>query len=162
MSRPVGRPFVRLERFDSAACGEHPQPDLWFSGNPASRAVARAICASCPVRDSCLTGALRRGERYGTWGGQDLDPVTEYPGKRWAVSTAEEEPVRDDDAEQLALPIAVAGEPSLPIRTVAQLFGVAADQIQAAVDCGELPGIPDGDSWRIPLWAIPEHIRGVA
>lgn len=162
MSRPTGRRFARLELFDSAACAEHPQPDLWFSSNPASRAVARAICAVCPVSEACLATALRRGERYGTWGGQDLDPVTEYPAKRWADSIVWEEPVRDNDPEQLALPIAVAGEPSLPIRTVAQLFGVDADQVQAAVECGELPGIPDGDSWRIPLWAIPEHIRGVA
>jgi hypothetical protein len=78
----------RLERLDNAACAAHPQPDVWFSGNQVSRAAARAICAGCPAQRACLRGALRRGERYGTWGGHDLDPVTEHPAGGWASATA--------------------------------------------------------------------------
>jgi WhiB family redox-sensing transcriptional regulator len=31
---------------------------------------AIAICEACPVRDSCLTFAVRTGQQYGIWGGQ--------------------------------------------------------------------------------------------
>lgn len=31
--------------------------------------VAKALCAQCPVRQSCLEGAIERDERYGIWGG---------------------------------------------------------------------------------------------
>jgi len=30
---------------------------------------AKAICAGCPVRSSCLEYALAKPERYGVWGG---------------------------------------------------------------------------------------------
>lgn len=32
-------------------------------------AVAKATCADCPVRRSCLVGALGRREAHGVWGG---------------------------------------------------------------------------------------------
>jgi len=86
MSRRSRVRVDRLERLDNAACAEHPQPDLWFSANPASRAVARAICAGCPAWQACLVGALRRGEQYGIWGGHDFDPVSEHPASRWATA----------------------------------------------------------------------------
>ena len=34
---------------------------------------ARVFCASCPVSRECLDGAVARGERYGVWGGADLE-----------------------------------------------------------------------------------------
>jgi WhiB family redox-sensing transcriptional regulator len=30
---------------------------------------AKALCASCVVRENCLDQALAQGERYGIWGG---------------------------------------------------------------------------------------------
>ncbi|MFB4280805.1 WhiB family transcriptional regulator [Nonomuraea sp. MTCD27] len=30
---------------------------------------AKTVCAGCPVRRECLTYALSRPEKYGTWGG---------------------------------------------------------------------------------------------
>jgi WhiB family redox-sensing transcriptional regulator len=36
-------------------------------------AKAMAYCAVCPVRDQCLDAARARGERYGIWGGIDLE-----------------------------------------------------------------------------------------
>ena len=44
-------------------------PDLFFpdTGQRANIAAAKRICASCPVRWSCLQAGL--GEKYGIWGG---------------------------------------------------------------------------------------------
>jgi WhiB family redox-sensing transcriptional regulator len=36
-------------------------------------AKAKAICARCPVIDSCLKDALRNNEPYGVWGGLSAD-----------------------------------------------------------------------------------------
>ena len=36
-------------------------------------AEAKAVCAGCPARRSCLATALANGERYGVWGGVDLE-----------------------------------------------------------------------------------------
>jgi WhiB family redox-sensing transcriptional regulator len=52
-------------------------PDLFFSPdtfeNKQERddreVAAKAVCASCPVREPCLDYAIRAGERYGIWGG---------------------------------------------------------------------------------------------
>jgi WhiB family redox-sensing transcriptional regulator len=66
------------------ACTQH-DPDLWFGhdGEPAARRArreitAKAICEACPVRAACLAGAKARGERFGIWGGEDL----EHPARR--------------------------------------------------------------------------------
>lgn len=32
-------------------------------------AAAKAVCASCPVREDCLTTAIQTREQYGIWGG---------------------------------------------------------------------------------------------
>ncbi len=45
-------------------------PELWFSERPAELELAKALCAECPVRQSCFAGALRRGEYCGVWGGE--------------------------------------------------------------------------------------------
>lgn len=34
---------------------------------------AKAVCARCPVRAECLSYAMERPERYGTWGGMGED-----------------------------------------------------------------------------------------
>ena len=40
---------------------------------PKSAAVlerkAKVVCAACPVQSECLTYAVSRPEKYGTWGG---------------------------------------------------------------------------------------------
>jgi WhiB family redox-sensing transcriptional regulator len=43
---------------------------LFFSENPVDVARAKAICASCTVRELCLSRALARHEPYGVWGGE--------------------------------------------------------------------------------------------
>ena len=48
-------------------------PELWFSEQPADLEQAKAHCRPCPVRESCLSGAVERREPYGVWGGEILD-----------------------------------------------------------------------------------------
>ena len=43
-------------------------PELWFSEQPADLEQAKAHCRLCPVRGSCLSGAVERRERYGGLG----------------------------------------------------------------------------------------------
>ena len=44
--------------------------DPFFADSTELQAEAIAICATCPVRDDCLTFAVRTGQQYGIWGGQ--------------------------------------------------------------------------------------------
>ncbi|MEE1740519.1 WhiB family transcriptional regulator [Streptomyces sp. BE147] len=60
-----------------AACREE-DPDLFFpigSTGPAlvQTAEAKAVCASCPVREPCLRWALDNGQDSGVWGGLGED-----------------------------------------------------------------------------------------
>jgi len=48
-------------------------PGLWFSEQPADLEQAKAHCRGCPVRGSCLTGAVERREPHGVWGGEIFD-----------------------------------------------------------------------------------------
>jgi WhiB family redox-sensing transcriptional regulator len=54
------------------AC-RHADPDLFFPGPGESADPAIAICAACPVRAECLALARANGERFGVWGGVDLE-----------------------------------------------------------------------------------------
>jgi WhiB family redox-sensing transcriptional regulator len=45
-------------------------PELWFSEQPADLEQAKVHCRRCPVRGSCLSGAVERHEPYGVWGGE--------------------------------------------------------------------------------------------
>jgi len=59
-----------LDRGIAAHAGATTMTDLFFSDEiPAIRA-AKAICATCPLIDACLAGAVARREPWGVWGGQ--------------------------------------------------------------------------------------------
>ncbi len=61
---------------NQAAC-RNMDPDVFFSPDAFEtkqerddrEAAAKAVCATCPVRERCLEYALEAGERYGIWGG---------------------------------------------------------------------------------------------
>ena len=57
---------------ERAACLEVVSTDYdpFFADSAELQAEAIAICATCPVRDACLTFAVRTGQQYGIWGGQ--------------------------------------------------------------------------------------------
>ncbi len=45
---------------------------LWFSDQPDELERAKQHCGRCPIRQSCLAGALERRETAGVWGGEIL------------------------------------------------------------------------------------------
>ena len=55
---------------DQAACKDHPTA-LFFArpGDTDTVNAAKAICATCAVKDQCLIEALGNEEGGGTWGG---------------------------------------------------------------------------------------------
>jgi WhiB family transcriptional regulator, redox-sensing transcriptional regulator len=57
---------------DEAACRDvvTAEYDPFFADTAELQTEAIAICESCPVRDACLTFAVRTGQQYGIWGGQ--------------------------------------------------------------------------------------------
>jgi WhiB family redox-sensing transcriptional regulator len=60
-------------------------PDLWFAETPHELDQAKQLCAGCPIRASCLAGALHRREPWGVWGGEILHRgtiVTHQPTRR--------------------------------------------------------------------------------
>jgi WhiB family transcriptional regulator, redox-sensing transcriptional regulator len=57
-------------------------PDLWFAQSPGDLERAKELCATCPVRNECLAGALRRSEPCGVWGGEIVQHGRVVPFKR--------------------------------------------------------------------------------
>lgn len=62
------------EELNGGACVGKP-PEWWFPGAAGmdrdTRVLVkgRALCAACEVRSVCLVYAVRRGEKFGQWGG---------------------------------------------------------------------------------------------
>ena len=56
--------------------------DLWFAESPAELERAKALCGGCPVRATCLAGALEREEPWGVWGGEIFLRGAVVPRKR--------------------------------------------------------------------------------
>ncbi len=56
--------------------------DLWFAESPAELERAKVLCGSCPVRATCLAGALEREEPWGVWGGEIFERGVVVPRKR--------------------------------------------------------------------------------
>jgi WhiB family redox-sensing transcriptional regulator len=57
-------------------------PELWFAESPADVEHAKSLCQACPVRVSCLAGALDRREPWGVWGGELVVAGVVVPRKR--------------------------------------------------------------------------------
>ncbi|MFM7860597.1 MAG: WhiB family transcriptional regulator [Candidatus Nanopelagicaceae bacterium] len=47
--------------------------EIFFAEDEANIAIAKSLCAQCPVRAKCLAGALSRQEPCGVWGGELFD-----------------------------------------------------------------------------------------
>ncbi|WP_372594403.1 WhiB family transcriptional regulator [Actinotalea sp.] len=56
--------------------------ELWFAERTAEVELAKALCATCPVREGCLAGAIERQEPWGVWGGEVFIDGVVVPRKR--------------------------------------------------------------------------------
>ena len=45
-------------------------PELFFDESGPRVALAKSLCASCPMKAACLEGAISRQEPCGVWGGE--------------------------------------------------------------------------------------------
>ncbi|GAA5152419.1 hypothetical protein GCM10023321_21080 [Pseudonocardia eucalypti] len=75
---------------DRTPCSQA-DPELWFAERPADLNVAKALCSACPLKASCLAGALERAEPWGVWGGEILQDgvVLAYKRGRGRPSNAD-------------------------------------------------------------------------
>ncbi len=55
---------------------------LFFSEQLDDIARAKAICATCPLQEPCLAGAVARREPWGVWGGEIFERGAVVPRKR--------------------------------------------------------------------------------
>ncbi len=79
---------------------------LFFSEQLDDIARAKAVCAACPVRESCFEGALARREPYGVWGGHLF-----FKGKVLAMKRPRGRPPKDPR------PLSARGDPNCtPLR----------------------------------------------
>jgi len=61
-------PSVPTDFFDDAAC-RGIDLDVFFPVSDAKAGEAKAVCATCPVREECLEFALNTRPADGVWGG---------------------------------------------------------------------------------------------
>ena len=62
-------------------CREY-DPELFFAEAPDDVEYAKSLCQDCPVRATCLRGALERREPWGVWGGELFVQGAVVPRKR--------------------------------------------------------------------------------
>lgn len=48
-------------------------PEIFFSEDQITINAAKMLCADCPMKATCLNGAISRGEPCGVWGGELFD-----------------------------------------------------------------------------------------
>ncbi len=68
----VDRPIPQRAPVARCADGHGTMTGLFFSDNIIDIARAKAMCALCPLRESCLADAIEREEPWGVWGGELL------------------------------------------------------------------------------------------
>jgi WhiB family redox-sensing transcriptional regulator len=44
-------------------------PEVFFPASEEDAGLALSYCATCEIRETCLSWALKNRERYGVWGG---------------------------------------------------------------------------------------------
>jgi WhiB family transcriptional regulator, redox-sensing transcriptional regulator len=109
----VSQPWTGLPRGEdwrSAAACQDTDPDLFFPVSGSGRSLdqaeqAKAVCAGCPVRPSCLAFALRTGQAHGIWGG-----LTEEERREPAPAMTEVRPPRAPDGPAPQASAAWTGE----------------------------------------------------
>ncbi len=83
----------------SCATGDARLLHLFFSEDANEIAEAKVICEACPVRVSCLQGAIERSEPWGVWGGQLFDRGRPIAFKRGRGRPRKDAPPIEVDVE---------------------------------------------------------------
>ncbi len=74
---------MSLTRSPIPSCNDQTvEPAVFFPTTPEQLAAAQAVCATCPLTEQCLAGALALGTTDGVWGGVLLERGTEVGEKR--------------------------------------------------------------------------------
>ena len=75
---PVAAGTWDVDKWRTESACRHADLNLFFPAGvtgPAERQIreAKAICATCPVRATCLAFAIETNQEYGIWGGTTED-----------------------------------------------------------------------------------------
>lgn len=73
----------------SLPCQEN-DAEWWFAEQPKLLSQAQSLCAVCPLREACLSGALQRREPWGVWGGEIF-----FEGRIVAIKRGRGRPPKD-------------------------------------------------------------------
>ena len=111
--------FVNLPKITGKeACLIVEDPDLFFSDFGLDIALAKDICAECPMIEACRTYAMKH-ENYGVWGGLSADDRFKLRGNKEVVETHEiAELIREKDFILLKTADEVAATYEVDTRTV--------------------------------------------
>lgn len=74
--------------------------EAWFDTRTAQVRACIQICSGCPVRTSCLAGALARAEHFGVWGGVRFKPAW---AEAWVVERSTGYSIRGREADGAGL-----------------------------------------------------------
>jgi WhiB family redox-sensing transcriptional regulator len=66
----------------SLPCQDITNLDLWFAERGDDVERAKALCGECPLKATCLAGAIERSEPWGVWGGEVFIDGRVVPRKR--------------------------------------------------------------------------------
>ncbi|WP_420112249.1 WhiB family transcriptional regulator [Pseudactinotalea sp.] len=66
----------------SLPCQDPDNLDLWFAERGDDVERAKAMCGDCPLKATCLEGAVERAEPWGVWGGEVFIDGRVVPRKR--------------------------------------------------------------------------------
>jgi hypothetical protein len=125
--------FVNLPKWKgNEACLIVEDLDFFFSEFPLDIALAKDICAECPMIEACRAYALKH-ENSGVWGGLSADDRFKLRGNKEAVETHEiAELIREKDFILLKSADLVAETYEVDTRTVARWRGTIRDAQKAS------------------------------
>lgn len=106
--------------------------DFFFSEFPLDIALAKDICAECPMVQACRTYAMKH-ENHGVWGGLSADERFKLRGNKQAVETHEiAQLLREKDFILHKTSDEVAAAYEVDTRTVARWRGTIRDAQKAS------------------------------
>jgi hypothetical protein len=124
--------FVNLPKVTGKEACLETEPDLFFSDFGLDIALAKDICAECPMIAACRDYAIKH-ENYGVWGGLSAKERHELRGKKEAIETHEiAELIREKDFILLKPTEVVAETYEVDTRTVARWRGTIREAQKAS------------------------------